>query len=444
MSSSDSHTSRDQHLRRGMTASLAFRVTSAIAPIATVPVALHVLGRDTFGLWTAVTAMTSVLAFADLGLGNGLMTELSTLRGRDASPRKISRVIGASYGLVIAIAAVLLAGCLAVCWAVPWPVLMHAHDQNEARYVASVCLFTFLANVPASLVIRVMFAFQKSGSSYLWQCLGPALSLTGAYFAYWLHFDVPVFLLFATGGPLVANILTTIFWYGREPGAYLRFRIPDVAEARALLSVGGMFLTISVLLGIATNLDLMLIPSFAGTGAAADYSVPWRVYSQLGMLLSLLSVPFWSAAGEALARGEVEWVQRRARSLGKLNILVMFPCAALGLALGPSLLHLWVGTQVHPSRVLLAGFGIWWCVMALMYPMFMVQNGAGVLRHQVIGWAAFTALSIVVKVALSRTGHWHLLPLAAAAIYVVTVAPAGVAGYRAALASAKTRCRVSV
>lgn len=427
-----------------MLASLAFRVTSAIAPILTVPIALHSLGRDTFGLWTAVTAITTVLAFADLGLGNGLMTEVSALRGGDAPIAEIGRVVGISYSLVIGISSSLLAISLAICWLVSWPHLLHQDDYLHARLITSVCLFTFLANVPASLIVRVMFAFQESASSYIWQCLGPAFSLGGASIAALEHLSAPLFLLAATSGPLVANLLTTLVWFSRRDGIALTLRVPSRRDARELLTIGSAFLAISILLGISTNLDLMIIPGFAGTGAAADYSVPWRAYSQLGMVLSLLSIPFWSAAGEALARGDHAWVRRRAALLGRLNLAVMAPATILGVLAGPELLRLWVGNQVHADRLLLIGFGLWWCVMAVMYPLFMVQNGAGVLRHQILGWTAFTLLSIGIKTALASAGYWEWLPVAAFGIYLVTVAPAGVLGYRAAIASEKTRRSASV
>lgn len=438
---------RDKRLRQGMLASVVYRSSTAVAPLLIVPVALHALGRETFGLWMTVVAATALLAFADLGLGNGLMTELSHLRASGAPAQVVARTIGSSYGLLMIVAATLSAVGLLLVWLTPWTELINWPDSAEIKWIASVCLLTFLANVPASLVVRVMFANQESAQSYLWQSSGPLTSLLGAYLAHQGNAPAPVFVLAATCGPLVANVACTAFWFASTGRVGLRPNIPDSRDVVKILRIGGSFLAISLLMGMATNIDLLLISSLADAQTVTDYSVPWRAFGQVGLMLSLLSLPFWAAAGEALASGDTAWVERRASRLALTNLGFTAAISCACVAAGPELLHLWVGDNVKASYTLLAGLGAWWCVMAAMYPYFMAQNGAGVLRPQILGWIAFTAISVAAKVLALRLGYWTLLPTISVACYLFTLAPAGWLGYRHSLrraALASTRFNTSV
>lgn len=429
-------TARDSSLRRGMIASLFYRATSAVTPILVIPVALDALGREIFGLWMAVTAATSFLAFSDLGLGNSLMTNLSRMRAEGKSRSELTRTVGASYGLLLLVAAAISTAAFVVVWMTPWASLIGWDSSAELNWITTVCVSVFMANVPVSLVIRVMFAFQQAPSSYYFQSVGPMLSLIGAYATHAAGFSSAVFVLAATGGPLIANVVCSVLWFGRSNSLDFRPFLPDRSTRRAIFRLGGGFLVISVLMAAATNIDLLLIPSMLDASTATDYAVPWRIFSQLGMILSLMSLPFWPAAGDALARGEREWIRHRARRLMRLNLIVLIPGSCGLVVFGPTLLQAWVGTDVVPNRVLLACLGGWWCLMAAMYPYFMVQNAAGILRPQIYGWAAFLVVSVAARVMALREDLWTVLPLVSAGCYLVTLLPAAYVGYRRALAPA--------
>ena len=70
-----------------------------------VPLALHYLGKERFGIFTAVVAITAMVGFADLGLGNGLINAIAHAKGRGdlvIARRTISTALVALSGLSIA------------------------------------------------------------------------------------------------------------------------------------------------------------------------------------------------------------------------------------------------------------------------------------------------------------------------------------------------------
>src|SRR5689334_5600408 len=102
---------RGRRLARSIGTSLLGRMAAALAPLITTPVSFGYLGTERYGLWMAVTAVTSMAVFADLGLGNSLMTRLPRLLANDdfdGAKRDVS-----TAHLSLGAMAVLLAGLLA-------------------------------------------------------------------------------------------------------------------------------------------------------------------------------------------------------------------------------------------------------------------------------------------------------------------------------------------
>src|SRR4051794_26485261 len=71
--------SRERFRRIGLTtiASLGARSIAFATGFVTVPLTLHYLGPERYGMWATLSSVIAMAAFADLGLGNGLLNALS-------------------------------------------------------------------------------------------------------------------------------------------------------------------------------------------------------------------------------------------------------------------------------------------------------------------------------------------------------------------------------
>lgn len=433
---------RDRSLRRGLLGALVFRVASALGPLLVVPLALESLGAPTYGVWLTIMSLTAFFAFGDLGLGNLLMTRLAGLDPEsDEDSATIRRWLASSYFLTGAIAVGASALVMLVGFALPWPRILSLPQTWTVRWIFVIAVGSFALNIVASLVVRIQLAFQQSGSSYLWQSAGPALSLVMA--AWVTAADGPALMLVAgvSAAPVVVNVVNTTVWFRRHSAIRPARRDVYLQQATVAIRGGLEFVVIGILMAVASNLDVMLIPQFFDPAEVTEYAVPWRLFSQVGLVLSLLSIPFWAASADALRRGDRTWVMRRARSMALVNLAVIVPLSCIIVLFGDPLFDLWLSGQLQVNPVLLAGFGTWWMVMAVVYPYFMVQNGAGVLRPQMVGWAAFLAISLIGKpVALSLSG-FVVLPWLSVLTYLVTVLPSAAVGYRRSISLGGRRAK---
>src|ERR1035441_8948081 len=75
--STESGRSQERQRRAFLSTMAAFAAKgiAIVTQLVTVPMTLNYLGAERFGLWMAISSVVSMLAFADLGVGNGLLNE---------------------------------------------------------------------------------------------------------------------------------------------------------------------------------------------------------------------------------------------------------------------------------------------------------------------------------------------------------------------------------
>lgn len=410
---------RTRKLVSGILASFVSRGASAVAPILLIPITLPYLGAKLYGLWMAVAALASMALWADLGLGNGLLTKLAACYS-SADWKLARKNVSTAYGVLFPVAGLLTALLWFTADLISWPDLFNVTDpeiKSVSRTVVLITLSAFLINVPLSLVQRVQYAYQRVAQSNIWQSSGSLLSLGLAWTAVASRLDPTVVVGAAVSGPLLSNIAQSIWVYTKW--AYRlrpRLKAIDRTVVLSLCRLGGQFFVLSVITSIALNVDNLIIARSLGLAVVTEYAVPAKMFMTLGLIVTLVNLPLWPANGEALARGDYSWVRKMTVRMTVISgAAVVLPATVL-LLVGDRILTSWLNANPGSASLFL-GFAFWWVLLATASPLFMVQNAAGFLRPQFVGWILYLALSVPAKF------------LAAEAYGLVGVVFTGVIGY---------------
>ncbi|MET8119617.1 oligosaccharide flippase family protein [Micromonospora sp. NPDC005189] len=428
---------RDRTVTVGIAAAMVAKGIGLAAPLVITPACFRYLGDQRYGLWMAVTALTGMAWFADLGLGNGLLTRLSHLAD-DA--RQQAREISSAFATLGVVAVVLLAGLVLVAPVVPWAALFSVSEPNvaaEASALVLLCFGAFAVNIPLSLIQRIQYARGQVVQSNVWQSAGALAGMAavlGAIAAGWEPLAVIACAVLAVP---VTNLLNcvTYFWFqehGRRPGPKLVHR----ATAVGLLRLGLQFFALTTMSAIALNVDSPLIANVLGLTTAAHYAVVGKLFGVLSIFVGLVGMTVWPVNGAALARGEVAWVRRNTRRMVLLYGLIVGAVGVVLVGYGHRLIDLWIG-GIDRSEIpvtVLIGLASWSFLLAVTSPLILVQNSIGLLRPQFVGWASFLVLATVLKIWGLRQFGLAGLPAAACVAYMVTMWPAVLVGYRRALA----------
>jgi O-antigen/teichoic acid export membrane protein len=238
------------------------------------------------------------------------------------------------------------------------------------------------------------------------------------------------------------NLVNSVLYFGfQNPALRPRLGYVDIAAATDLLRLGLRFFLLSILTCAALNLDGLLSAHVLGLSAAANYALVARLFGALGLLVTLVCLPLWPANAEAMARGDLAWVRHNTRLMLVLSGCVVGVSGLVLVLVGNDILHAWVRSPelVAMPTSLLVSLLFWSVLVAVAAPLFMVQNSIGLLGPQLLGWAAFLASSVVLKILLARSMGITGIPLAGCLSYAVAVVPAAVLGYRRSLETAEEK-----
>lgn len=311
-----------------------------VVALVTVPLLLHGLGTERFGVLTLAWAVVGYFSLFDLGLGRALTRLVAERRGAGADG-------GAELGAIARTALALMLGLGLAGWAAmhagaSW-LVRDALDVSPALQDETVSAFRILAAAIPIVVLTsglrgLLEAFQRFD---LVNAVRVPLGVA-TYAAPLLVLPFTRSLAVVVTVLLVARAIALVVhaWLaGRVLPALARRGGAAHAPAGALVRTGG-WLTVSGVAGpLLVTVDRFLLGALASAAVVAYYTAPLEMVSKLlivpGAIFSSL-FPAMSAADE----------RQGARLFSRGALLVgaaMLPAALAAIALAPELLSVWLG-----------------------------------------------------------------------------------------------------
>jgi len=327
------------------------QVAPALAAVFTVPILIHGLGTERFGVLTLIWLVVGYFSIFDLGLGRALTQSLAERLGRndhESIPPLVWTALGmmACLGLVGAAVAALAAPALQ--HGLKMPAALRIETLNAIYLLAlSVPLVVSTTGLRGVLEARQRFDLANVVrlASGVFTYVGPVLTLA---FSRSLV-PITIVLLAGRAATWVAYLVMCLHELPE-----LRRRLAfDPAYVKPLLRVGG-WMTVSNVVGpFLVYLDRFLIATIIGAAAVAYYVTPFEIVTRLLMLP-------WAFAGvlfPLIASTFTPNPQRSARLFSRgmrLIFLTLFPFVLCAIAFAHEGLTLWVGESfaAHSDTVL--------------------------------------------------------------------------------------------
>ncbi len=395
----------ERHRRAVLTAiaSVLAKLVSVATALISIPLTLHYLGVERFGMWMTISSLVALLAFADFGIANGVLNMVADAHGRE-DRAGVRRAIASGLFILTAISLLLVAAfALAYGW-VDWAAVFNVKSTvaaAEAGPALAVFVGCYAATIPLVVVQRAQMGLQQGFLASSWQCVGSVCGLVAVLLMIRVQAGLPWLVLALTGAPLLAALLNTLYFFAVERPE-LRPSSASVSRATCLVvgSTGAQFFLLQLAASITYSSDSFLIAQLLGADAVAQYAVPEKLFAMLSIVVSMALSPLWPAYGEAIARGDHDWVRRTLKRSLILAVTLTAAGAALLVIAGKLLVGLWVGQGVAVSMWLLFALAVWKTVEAAGFAMAMYLNAANVVLLQVIVAIVTCTAAVALKLLL--------------------------------------------
>lgn len=377
------------------------RSISILTSLVSIPLTLHYLGTERFGMWMALSAFSMLLSFTDFGIGNSVLTAVAHSSGQ-TEISELRRQLASAYAAMSGIAMVMLAILLLVYGLVPWAQLFNVTDPlaaAEAGPSAAVFFVILSLTTPFTLILRVQLGLQQGFRSSLWQSAGNVTALAALVAATRLEASLPWLVLALAGAPVAVGLINTLdFFLLRRPDLRPQLAAINSRTMGQLASGGAIFLILQVCAAVMFQSNAIIIARILGAEAVASFAVPERMFAMIGVILSLVLTPLWPAYGEAAARGDIAWVRRTLRRSLILTVIVASVFSLTLVLLGPTLIKWWVGGVVAPPLTLILALGVWKVIEAVGNAVAMFLNGVNEIAIQAVFGVIAAVATILLRI----------------------------------------------
>lgn len=401
------------------------RGTLMLGTLLTVPLVLRELGQAQLGVWLTLVTFTTLLGFADLGLGNGVMTTVAEASAAN-DHAQIRSVVTNGYAALTGVAfvvglAVLLAGA-----ATDFSAVLGLPARDEGVHMGvTISALLFVATTPFTITEKMQWGLQQGYIAGMWGLAASMVTIGAVVLALAVGWGFRGIAIVYTGVPLLFAMANTV-WSFMARFSALRPRRSHIAlnSMVELLGIGGWYFMLQLSAALAFSSDNIVVAAALGAESVPQLAIPARLFGLVSFGITLFLRPLWPEYARAIAGNEIAWVRR---TLYRSTIL------SGGLALAGSLFVLAVGREITsiligPSAV--PEYGLFWWLSALTVAttvgtaISMLYNAASIIRFQAFVALVMTALVVVGKVALAGKLGVVGVVAATAVGYVAVVGPA--------------------
>ncbi len=362
------------------------KLFSIAASLITIPLTLQYLGDERFGLWMAISSAIAMLAFADLGVGNGLVNAISNASGRD-NHQEIKKYISSATIVLCFIGLTILLIFYGLYSHIEWASLLHLTSPesiDEAGPAALIFVIVFALNLPIGMVQRVQMGLQMGFLSNFWQILSSLLTLGAVLLVVHLKLGLPLLVLAQAGMPVAIGLMNGIVFFGGR----FRSLAPNISNVHigsslSILKLGLLFFVLQIVGAMMYSSDSIIIARILGAQQVPIFTLTDKIFSFVSLIVATALMPLWPAYSEALSRGDIEWSFNIFKKSFIYSVAISFVLSISLIFFGESIIKLWIGRSVEIPISLFIGMGIWKVVESAGNSFAMFLNGANIVGMQV-------------------------------------------------------------
>lgn len=411
---------RNSNLRNNILLSGAMKATGMLTSFLIVPVTLHYLDNEIYGIWMTITSILMWFSFFDVGLGNGMRNYMT--QAISANNYNTARAYLSTTLCVLTLIAI---GIGLLC--IPFLFLnfnkifnTYALSNEILRNALIIAVLFTLANFVAKNIGFVFIALQKYGLNDVLTTAGSVLGLITVFILTKTTKSNLLYVVTAfTLSPVVVYIIAAIPIFHKYKQLRPSWRYYDKQLLKNIVSKGLGFFAIQITSCLVIfGGSNVIISHFCGPASVTVYNIAYKLFNLLAIAYTVIISPMWNAYTDAQVRGDYTWI--RATFYKALKLWGLSVIGGLMLLVICNIFYkVWVGASVTvPIQISVAvllyisAFNFNNCVTYLL-------NGLNKITVQIITSVAGTILYLLFIILLGGKIGMKGIILSMAVCYIL-------------------------
>ncbi len=338
-------------VRRNVVANVAGKGWAALLSLAVVPIYIHFLGIEAFGLIGFFLSLMAILSLLDLGLGTALnrqFAQYSAQSGKAQEMRDLLRTLEIIYwsiGFAIGVTMAALAPVIAAYWIKP----QHLTSETVAQALAMMGI-ALAFQWPRALYTGGLMGMQRQVAFNLLSSITGTVNNIGGVLVVWLVSPtIYAFVAWSMAISLVDTLLTGLLLWRSLPEAPARAAFSKQLLAQIWPFAAGMT-GISVMSVILTQLDKIILVKVLPLDAFGYYSLAWRVAASFHYLVGPVCDAFFPRFSQLLLIDDRQELARLYHRGCQLMSVLVLPLAVVLTLFSYELLLLWTQDRLIAEK----------------------------------------------------------------------------------------------
>jgi O-antigen/teichoic acid export membrane protein len=343
-------------VRTNVLANLAGQGWSALLQLLLVPLYIHFLGIEAYGVVSLYVVLITSIQIFDLGMAQTLNRELARAQGLASSEedvRDLVRTVEVTYWVIIMIV------CAALFVAAPGfseHVLKPSQlDRATVRQAVSLIVLVVALQWPVTLYYSGLMGLQQQIAANSLRIALGTFTGAGAVLVLWLVSPtLPAFFAWQLVAAAVSAASSAWLFHARLPRAERRARFQPAMLARMWRFAAGMSaLTISAL--ALTQLDKWILVNLLSLEAFGYFALAWTAAGALNLMVAPIFAALYPRFSMLVARGEDQALQQLYHRATQALVCGIAPAALLLALYSEQVLRLWTrnpGVALHAAPLL--------------------------------------------------------------------------------------------
>jgi O-antigen/teichoic acid export membrane protein len=361
---SHSDRGRERYRRAGITASASLlqKALTIVISVISVPLTVHYLGPERYGVWLTISSLVLWMAMTDFGLaGNALVNVLSQANGDD-NQRVAQEYTSSAVWALGAVAAIFAIAGIASFPFISWRAVFKVSTvpSHELTLACALTLVFFIIGLPLSVQNSIYSAYQDGFLSNAWGIAINLSSLVALVLVTRFHGGLPQLVWALSGTRTVLAIVNVYYMFFKR----YRWLVPVPSAVRwhcvqRLFKLGSKyFVTQLGALGIYQSQPIM-ITQLLGPAKVMVFVVAQKVITLPIDLVYMATVPFVPAFGEAKARKDWRWIKGAYRNATLASAAAGVPLLLATAAVAKPLIRVWAGPAAVPDTSLILWLSVY-------------------------------------------------------------------------------------